>query len=639
MSKLHKVHASPSVIVIGGGHAGIEAASAAARMGCSTLLITHNPASIGAMPCNPAIGGVGKGQLVREIDALGGVMARAADATALSFRRLNCSRGAAVRSSRCQSDRHAYAAYMRGLLGRTPNLSIVQAEACEILLRNGAVSGVRAADGTVFHCRVAVIAAGTFLNGLLHVGLRSFPGGRMDEAPSVRLGENLASLGLRLMRFKTGTCARLDSRTIDYGRLIRQEPDNPPHPFSFATERILQEQIPCHITHTNERTHEIIRQGLDRSPLYTGKINATGVRYCPSIEDKVVKFPERVRHQIFVEPEGRQTTDIYPNGLATSLPEEVQDAFIRSIKGLEQARIARYGYGIEHTVIDPTQLSSALQAQDLSGLFLAGQVNATTGYEEAAAQGLIAGINAARFARNEEPFTLDRASSYIGVLIDDLVTLGTSEPYRMFTSRVEHRLVIREDNADRRLTDTGFRLGLVDRQAYDRLQRKEEAVNIARAAFRATRVTPAEGLNEALEAWGSSPLRRACTLAELIRRPEVTVTKLRGLGFLDSLPDDALAIEQVEIDIVYEGYIRMEQEAIKRFRDIERIRIPADFSGEGIPGISREIREKLAAVRPGTLGQASRISGVTPSAISILMIYLKKHTEEQRSHRTPAVHS
>jgi tRNA uridine 5-carboxymethylaminomethyl modification enzyme len=612
------------VIVIGAGHAGIEAGLASSRMGCRTLMLTMAGATVGHMSCNPAIGGVGKGQLVKEIDALGGEMAKAADACAIQFRILNASKGPAVQSSRAQIDRKLYAEYMKKAVAGQENLSLKEAQVACLLVTDGVCGGIRTTQGEEITGGYVVIASGTFLGGLIHVGLRHFPGGRINEPAAEDLGNDLAHLGFNLLRFKTGTCPRLDKNTIDYSRLKVQEGDNPVRPFSFSTREIRQRQIPCHMTYSNARTHAIITANLDKSPLYTGIIKATGVRYCPSIEDKLVKFPDRERHQIFLEPEGYDTDQVYPNGLSTSLPEEVQEQMIRSIEGLEQAKILEFGYGIEHTVVEPTQLFPTLESKPVKGLFCAGQINGTTGYEEAGCQGLIAGINAALRVKGKEPFVLDRASSYTGVLIDDLTTKGTAEPYRMFTSRVEYRLLIREDNADLRLRQFGHGFGLVSDSQMKDTESKRACLLDARRVLKETFVKPGPGTNEALGALGLSPIRKKTSLEELLKRPEMNSELLaRVPGVSLGLPP--AAYKQAEIEVKYAGFIERQIAEVEKFRNLEKMRIPEGIDYKSIASLSREIREKLGRFRPLNLGQAARISGVTPAAISILMVYLKKY--------------
>jgi tRNA uridine 5-carboxymethylaminomethyl modification enzyme len=597
------------VIVIGAGHAGIEAALAASRMGCSTLMVNLSFDTIGHMSCNPAIGGVGKGQLVKEIDALGGEMAKAADACAIQFRILNASKGPAVQSSRAQIDRSLYIKYMTGKIKAQKNLDLMKAEVVSLIIKDSTVTGVLTQDGGEVSGKCVVLCPGTFLGGLIHVGLRSHAGGRQDEQACTSLAQDLKDAGFNLLRFKTGTCPRLDKKTIDYSQLIVQEGDRLPKPFSFSTRSIRQKQIPCHITYTNKATHQVILDNLDKSPLYTGKIKSTGVRYCPSIEDKIVRFADKERHQVFLEPEGYNTDQVYPNGLSTSLPEEVQLKILHSIKGLEDAKVNCFGYGIEHTVIEPTQLFPTLETKRIGNLFTAGQINGTTGYEEAAAQGLIAGMNA--------------ASSYIGVLIDDLTTKGTNEPYRMFTSRVEYRLVLREDNADQRLAGFGYSAGLISKDQFSRIKHKSEQIKKGIALLRNSHLKATAAVKDRLASLKTSSLKKKTSLEDLLRRPEIKISDLTGIpGVSLDLADDIA--KQVEIEVKYSGFIQRQLTEINRFENLEKIKLPLDLNYSDIPGISREVSEKLRSFKPINLGQASRISGVTPAAISILMVYLRK---------------
>lgn len=610
------------VIVVGAGHAGCEAALAAARMGCRTLLLNMSLDGMAVMSCNPAIGGLAKGHLVREIDALGGEMAKNIDATGIQFRILNTRKGPAVRASRAQADKQLYRLRMKRVLEGQQNLDCKQGEVTGLYLEGGELRGVDTRSGLRFLGTTVVLTTGTFMRGLIHIGLTNFPGGRAGDLPSLGLSDQLATLGFEVGRLKTGTPARLDRRTIDFSKLEAQPGDDPPVPFSFSTERITMPQVPCHIAYTNERTHEIIRGGLDRSPLYAGVIEGVGPRYCPSIEDKVVRFPDKERHQTFIEPEGLETMEVYPSGMSTSLPIDVQIAFYRSMVGLEQVEIMRPAYAIEYDYVNPVQLHATLETKLIRNLFHAGQINGTSGYEEAAGQGLLAGINAARRAQGRELVVLGRHEAYIGVMIDDLVTLGTREPYRMFTSRAEYRLLLREDNADLRLRELGHAVGLVPDEVYAGFCRKRERIAEELERVKNSRIAMTDDERAWLGRHACGDVQKGVSLEQLLRRPEIGYVELAEVGLVSDEVPEAVR-EQVEIQVKYHGYIERQEEQIEKMRKMEATAIPEAIDYRGIQGLTSEVREKLERFRPGTLGQASRIQGVTPAALAILSVMIK----------------
>ncbi|WP_261816340.1 tRNA uridine-5-carboxymethylaminomethyl(34) synthesis enzyme MnmG [Vibrio gallicus] len=618
-------HEKFDVIVVGGGHAGTEAALSAARTGQKTLLLTHNIDTLGQMSCNPAIGGIGKGHLVKEVDAMGGLMARAIDHAGIQFRTLNASKGPAVRATRAQADRALYKAYVRNELENTPNLTLFQQSVDDLIVEQDQVRGVITQMGLKFEARAVVLTVGTFLGGKIHIGMESAAGGRAGDPPSISLAHRLRELPFRVDRLKTGTPPRIDARSVDFSQLDVQHGDNPTPVFSFMGSRSQHpQQVPCYITHTNEQTHDVIRNNLDRSPMYAGVIEGIGPRYCPSIEDKVMRFADKNSHQIFIEPEGLSTHELYPNGISTSLPFDVQVQIVRSMKGFENAHIVRPGYAIEYDFFDPRDLKQTYETKFIQGLFLAGQINGTTGYEEAAAQGLMAGLNASLYSQDKDGWSPRRDQAYMGVLIDDLSTIGTKEPYRMFTSRAEYRLLLREDNADIRLTEKAHELGLIDEARWTRFNQKLEGIANERQRLAGAWINPkSEGVNE-LNQLLKTPLTREASGEDLLRRPELTYDKLTELVNFAPAIDDLQAAEQVEIQVKYEGYIQRQQDEISKSLRHENTKLPAELDYTEVSGLSNEVVAKLTEAKPETLGIASRISGITPAAISILLVHLKK---------------